>query len=115
MERLVAVEQRLHPIIAGRHVLQASRRPAEDPLVDDDVLTGLQAVDVDAEDRPRAVGAVLIALRARLGSAVIRDEEEDAAVQRIRAARGWKGNGEAKRARRGSRARDEHSPPDDDK
>ena len=57
---------------------------------------GLQAVDVDAEDRPRAVGAVLVALRPRLRLAIVGDEEEDAAVERLRAAGGGKGDREAK-------------------
>ena len=97
VERLVAVDQRLDEVVAGRDVLQAARRPADDLVVDDDVGAGLEAVDVDAEDRLRAVGAVLIRLRPRLRLAIVGDEQEDAAVERLRAAGGGKGNREAKR------------------
>ena len=97
VERLVAVEQRLHVVVARRDVLQAARRPADDRVVDDRILARLEAVDVDAENRPRAVGAVLIRLRLRLRLAVVGDEEQDAAVERLRAAGGGEGDGEAER------------------
>jgi len=86
MERLVAVDERLHPVIAGGNVLHAAHRPSHDRFVDDDVGAGLHRVDVDAEDRPRAVGAVLIALRARLGLPIVGNEQEDPAVERLGAA-----------------------------
>ena len=47
--------------------------------------THVVAIDVDAEDRPRAVGSVLIALRLRFGAAVVGHEQQDTAVDRLRA------------------------------
>ena len=99
MEGLVAVEQRLDPVVARGDVLQTAHRPSGDPVVDHDALARPEAVDVDAENRPRAVGAILVALRARLRFPIVGDEEEDAAVERLRASGRGKGNGEAKRAR----------------
>ena len=97
VERLVAIDQRLDEIVARRDVAQAARRPPHHLVVDDEIRARLEAVDVDAEDRLRAVGAVLIRLRPRLRLAIVGDEEEDAAVERLRAAGGGEGDREAER------------------
>src|SRR4029453_19500507 len=79
-----------------------------DPLVDDDVLAGFETVDVDAENRPRAVRAVLVALKPRLRLAVVRDEQQDTAVDRLGAAGGGKRDRKPQAART-LRAGDEHT------
>src|SRR5262245_45850595 len=99
MERFVAVQQRLHVVVAGGNVRQAPSRPAPDPLVDDDVLAGRETVDVDAENRPRAVRPVLVALKPRLRLAVVRDEQQDTAVDRLSATGGRKGDRKPQAAR----------------
>src|SRR4029077_2880004 len=48
--------------------------------------------------RPRAVGAVLIALRLRLAAAVVGDEEQYPAVERLRASSRGERDREAERA-----------------
>jgi len=79
-ERRVDVEHRLHEVLARWDLRRALERVPARRSVDDNRLVRLQAVDVDAEDllRARAAGD----LKPRLGLAALRDDEQDAAVER---------------------------------
>ena len=100
VEGLVAVEQRLHPVLAGGDVGQARQRIAVGAGVDRRLRPRRQRVDVDAED---LLGAGAVAdLEARLGAAVGGDQQQQAAVERLRAALGGEADGEAERMRGGA-------------
>ena len=99
MERLVAVDQRLDEVVAGRDVLQAPRRPADGRVVDDDVWPGFMPSTSTPKIGLVRVRAVLVTLRLRLRLAIVGDEQEDAAVERLGAAGRGKGNGKAERRR----------------
>jgi hypothetical protein len=80
-ERLVLVEQRLHVVAAVGKPLQAVQGEAEDAGVDHRLLPGLPAQDVDAEHE-LGLEAGVAHLKTRLGREVVRDEQQQAAVER---------------------------------
>ena len=68
MERLVLMEERLHPVGAGWHVVEALERVAEDGGVEARLFARRETVDVDAEGE---LGRRTIAdLEPRLGARV---------------------------------------------
>ncbi len=73
-EGFVTIDERLHEVVAGGNVLDASRRPSNHGFVDRDALVRTQSIHIHAEDRPRAVRAVLVALKPRLRLVVVGDE-----------------------------------------
>ena len=89
---LVAVQERLHPVLAGRHVGQAADRVAERPAVHGDRLARRPAVDVHAECQ-LAVRTVHD-LEAGLRGVVLREHEDEPAVERVGAAVGREGHRE---------------------
>ena len=78
---LVAVQERLHPVLASGDVGQAADRVPEGPTVHGDRLAGRPAVDVHAE-RQLAVRAVHD-LEARLRGVVPGEHEDEPAVERL--------------------------------
>ena len=66
MKCLIPIDQRLNPVVARRNVLEAADWPTQHSVIDDGVLIRLQSVDIETEDRTRAVGAILVRLQARL-------------------------------------------------
>jgi hypothetical protein len=89
MERFVLGEKSLDPVIAGRNFSQASRWPADNFIVNDNLLARFQSLYIDAENRPSAVGAILVRLRPRLGFFIIRNENEDTAFEWLGAPGSW--------------------------
>ena len=80
---LVPVQEGLDPIVPGGNLRQALHRVAQRGGVDHGVLAGLQPLDVDAEDLLglRAV----VDLEPRLLGGVLREHDQDPAVERRRA------------------------------
>ncbi|MFT3764561.1 MAG: hypothetical protein QM820_03450 [Minicystis sp.] len=88
MEGLVTVEDGLHEVLARREVREARDREAERRAVDDRGRAGREPIGVDAED---LLGLEpLLHLKARLGLAGLREDDDHAAVERRRRARGRK-------------------------
>jgi hypothetical protein len=50
-ELRVDVDERLREVLAGRQIGERPHRVAEDVRTDDDGLTGLEVLDIDAEER----------------------------------------------------------------
>src|SRR5262249_20801751 len=79
----------------------ALERIAKGAGVDVRLLTRAQGVDIDAEGE-LGVGVVHVVLEARLTPVVIRDDEDDASVEGLGAARGRERDAEAEAGRTGS-------------
>ena len=81
VEGLVPVQQGLDPVLAGRDQPQALERVAQGLLVDDGLLPGREALDVDAED---LLGpGILVDLEPRLVLGVGGEHHQQPAVERL--------------------------------
>ncbi len=84
MERFVAIQNDLHVVFAGLHIVEIANGITEGGIVDRGGLTGLQAIDIDAEDHLRARRER--DLHARFFAGVVGEDEQQAAVERLGAA-----------------------------
>ena len=80
MKRLVLVQERLNPVLAGRQVAQALDRVADRLRINGGVLFGLEAVDVDAKDL-LGLGA-FIDLEPRFFLIIRRQDDQQPSVER---------------------------------
>ena len=78
-ERLVLVQQRLHRVLAWRKARQRRDRVAEDCCVECPIVAWLHALDVNAEHL-RGAETRLADLKAGLAVRILREEQQQAAI-----------------------------------
>jgi hypothetical protein len=82
------VQHGLDCILSGGHVFQARSRIALRIVADSDGLTGLPPVDGHTENHLRLNR--IVDLHARLVAWIVREQKQQASVQRLFGTRGWK-------------------------
>ena len=94
MERFVFMKKRLDAIAAGRDVVDAVDGPAAHAAIENRFFSWCEAVDVDAE---RDLGRRPVGnLEARLAARIVREHEQQPAVERRSTRPRAKAHGEAK-------------------
>jgi len=83
MKSFVTVQDCLYEVLARRNVAEIANWVAVGGVVDGDNLPGRQLVDIDTEDHLRFRREA--DLHARLGAGVVRKQQQNAAIERLRA------------------------------